>query len=95
MEVLTHFRIIYLSVATNTVDGLQILPSGRSGELRILTLSKPPNSYILKLKKCMFCPQCIHMFFIILRTYRNYLPLQHELVSFDKRHALRLLRGTD
>ena len=43
----------------------------------------------------MFCPQCIHMFFIILRTYRNYLPLQHELVSFDMRRALRLLRGTD
>jgi hypothetical protein len=43
----------------------------------------------------MFCPHCVYVFCIYLRTNSDLCHLQHELIGFYNRVEKCLLRGTD
>ena len=49
----------------------------------------------LTFNNCMFCPHCIHVFCIYLRTNSDLCHLQHKLIGFYNRDEKCLLRGTD
>ena len=43
----------------------------------------------------MFCPHCIYVFCVYLRTNSNLSRLQYKLIGFYNREEKGLLRGTD
>jgi len=43
----------------------------------------------------VFCPQCIYVFCVDLRTNSDYFSIQHELIGFYNRGRECLLRGTN
>ena len=49
----------------------------------------------LTLKNYTFCPHCIYVFCIYLRTNSDLCHLQHKLISFYNRDEKYLLRGTN
>jgi hypothetical protein len=44
---------------------------------------------------CTFCPHCIYVFCIYLRTNSDLYHLQHKLIGFHNRDEKCLQRGTD
>ena len=42
-----------------------------------------------------FCPHCIYVFCVDLRTNSHYIPIQHKLIGFYNRGRKCLQRGTD
>ena len=49
----------------------------------------------LTFDNCTFCPHCIYMFCIYLRTNSDLCHLQHKLIGFYNRDEKCLLRGTN
>ena len=49
----------------------------------------------LTLNNCTFCPHCIYVFCIYLRTNSDLCHLQHKLIGFYNRDEKCLLRGTN
>ena len=49
----------------------------------------------LTFNNCRFCPHCIYMFCIYLRTNSDLCHLQHQLIGFYNRDEKCLLRGTN
>jgi hypothetical protein len=56
-------------------------------------LRDAPNS--LTFNNCTFCPNCIYVFCICLRTNSDLCHLRHKLIGFNSRDGKCLLRGTD
>ena len=59
-----------------------------------------PTGYLmhqtdLTFNNCTFCPHCIYVFCIYLRTNSDLCHLQHKLVGFYNRDEKCLQRGTD
>jgi hypothetical protein len=60
-----------------------------------------PTGYVtwcttsLTLNSCTFCPHCIYVFCIYLRTNSDLCHLQHKLIGFYNRDEKCLQRGTD
>ena len=63
-----------------------------------INLSKP-TGYVMhqqfNIQHCTFCPHCIYMFCIYLRTNSHLCHLQHKLIGFYNRDEKCLLRGTN
>ena len=49
----------------------------------------------LTFNNCTFCPHCIYVFCIYLRTNSDFCHLLHKLIGFYNRAEKCLLRGTD
>ena len=49
----------------------------------------------LTFNNCTFCPHCIYVFCIYLRTNSDLCYLQHKLIGFNNRDEKCLLRGTN
>ena len=49
----------------------------------------------LTFNNCTFCPHCIYVFCIYLRTNSDLCHLQHKLIGFYNRDGKCLQRGTD
>jgi len=49
----------------------------------------------LTFNNCTFCPHCIYVFCIYLRTNGDLCHLQHKLIGFYSRDEKCLQRGTD
>ena len=49
----------------------------------------------LTFNNCTFCPHCIYVFYIYLRTNSDMCHLQHKLIGFYNRDEKCLLRGTN
>ena len=50
---------------------------------------------ILTFNNCTFCPHCVYLFCIYLRTNSDLCHLQHKLIGFYNRDEKCLLRGTN
>ena len=60
---------------------------------KILLVTWCTNS--LTFNNCTFCPHCIYVFGIYLRTNSDLCHLQHKLIGFYNRDVKCLLRGTN
>jgi len=64
-----------------------------------INLLKPTGSMmrqqVLTFNNCTFCPHCIYVFCIYLRTNSDLCHLQHKLIGFYNRDEKCLLRGTN
>jgi hypothetical protein len=49
----------------------------------------------LQFKNFTFCPHCIYVFYIYLKTNGDFCPTQHKLIGFYDRDEKCLLRGTN
>ena len=58
-----------------------------------------PSGYVmtnsLTFNSCTFCPHCIYVFCIYLRTNSDLRNLHHKLIGFYNRDEKCLLRGTN
>ena len=63
----------------------------------ILKLTLPVTWYTnsLTFNNCTFCPHCIYVFCVYLRTNSDLCHLQHKLIGFYNRDEKCLLRGTN
>ena len=66
---------------------------------RCINLLKPTghvtHTNSLTLNNCTFCPHCIYVFCIYLRTNSYLCHLHHKLIGFYNRDEKCLLRGTN
>ena len=65
---------------------------------RYVNLLKPTGYVMhqqLTFNNCTFCPHCIYVFCIYLRTNSDLCHLQHKLTGFYHRNEKLLLRGTN
>ena len=68
-------------------------------ERTLINLLKP-TGYVMHqqfttFNNCTFCPHCIYLFCIYLRTNSDLCHLQHKLIGFYNRDEKCLLRGTN
>jgi len=61
----------------------------------IINLLKPTGYVRHPFNNWTFCPHCIYVFCIYLRTNSDLCRLQHKLIGFYDRVEKCLLRGTD
>ena len=83
---MTIFRmrfLLYMSLATGVKPINLLKPTGH-----VMTNS-------LTFNNCTFCPHCIYVFCIYLRTNSDFCHLQHKLIGFYNRNEKCLLRGTN
>ena len=71
--------------------------SETSGHVTINLLN--PTGHVIRqqfnIQQFTFCPHCIYVFCIYLRTNSDLCHLQHKLIGFYNREEKCLLRGTD
>ena len=63
-----------------------------SGVVRLIYMSLGVKG--LTFNNCTFCPHCIYVFCIYLRTNSDLCHLQHKLIGFYNRDKKCLQRGT-
>ena len=86
-------REIHMLPCTNT-SGFPTICCGT----KHLTFQSPPVTWCtnsLTFNNCTFCPHCIYVFCIYLRTNGELRHLQHKLIGFYNRDEQCLLRGTN
>ena len=67
--------------------------------IKYVNLLKPKTYFmyhqLLTFRNSVFCPQCIYVFCVDLRTNSDYVSIQQKLIGFYKRGGECLLRGTN
>ena len=68
---------------------------GKGKTLPLQAQAGPEGSRSLTFYNCTFCPHCIYVFCIYLRTNSDLCHLEHKLIGFYNRDEKCLQRGTD
>ena len=101
---ITHQMLCFIAVFTSachwslsTAIWNQPTPSQPDYKIPLNLLNLPVTwcTNSLTYNNCTFCPHCIYVFCIYLRTNSDLCHLQHKLIGFYNREEKCLLRGTN